>query len=95
METISLFVGRPRRAGHHAVPASEHVPKFLASPSWADAWRGGGSVLASFWFILPLPMQARALNWFARVVRFSESIGADESLNVAVRARSTNQSFLK
>jgi hypothetical protein len=45
----------------HCVPAADHLPKFFASPSWADAWRGFGALMAVVWFLMPLPMQAHAL----------------------------------
>jgi hypothetical protein len=45
----------------HAVPASDHLPRLLASPSFGDAWRGIGSLAALVWFLLPLGWQRRAL----------------------------------
>ena len=48
----------------HAVPASDHLPKWLAHPSWVDTWRGFGSAIAILWFVSPLPMQARFLRRF-------------------------------
>ena len=41
----------------HLVPALDHVPKFLASPSFADGWRAVGSCLAILWFGAPSTVQ--------------------------------------
>jgi hypothetical protein len=49
-------------AAVHLVPALDHVPSFLAAPSWADAWRGFGACIAAGWFALPLEVQARLLS---------------------------------
>jgi hypothetical protein len=53
----------------HAVPAADHLPRFVANPSWADAWRGCLSALAALWFLTPMPAQARALNALVRAAR--------------------------
>jgi hypothetical protein len=53
----------------HAVPASDHLPRFLESGSWSDAWRGLGSGLAMVWFLAPLSLQARVIAALARVAR--------------------------
>jgi hypothetical protein len=45
----------------HLVPAFDHVPRFVAAPTWADGWRGIGACFASVWFALSVPMQARLL----------------------------------
>jgi hypothetical protein len=55
----------------HAVPASDHVPRFVASGQWADAWRGFGSGLALVWFLTPLPVQARIIASLARAARLA------------------------
>ncbi len=49
----------------HLVPAFDHLPRFLASPTFGDAWRGIGSTLAAFWFATPFRAQARFIR-FAR-----------------------------
>jgi hypothetical protein len=49
----------------HAVPASDHLPRLLAHASWGDAWRGIGAAIAIAWFLMPLPVQARALALLA------------------------------
>jgi hypothetical protein len=46
----------------HAVPALEHLPRFLSSGSWGDAWRGIGATLAVLWFLAPLRAQARIIS---------------------------------
>lgn len=46
----------------HLVPATDHLPAFLAHPSWADGWRGLGSALAAAWFISPLGVQGRIVG---------------------------------
>jgi hypothetical protein len=53
-------------AAVHLVPAVDHLPRFFASPSWADAWRGFGASFAVLWFTLPLPAQARLVACFRR-----------------------------
>lgn len=53
-------------AAAHAVPALDHLPAFLASPTWADAWRGLGSSLAVLWFASPVRAQSQAIALFAR-----------------------------
>jgi hypothetical protein len=45
----------------HAVPAADHLPRFVALFDWADAWRGLGSAAAVLWFLAPTPWQARVL----------------------------------
>src|SRR5262245_16292097 len=42
----------------HLAPALDHLPRFLAEPSWPDAWRGIGASLAATWFVLPIEHQA-------------------------------------
>src|SRR5262245_6481527 len=41
----------------HLVPALDHVPKLIASPNFADAWRGIGSCVAILWFAAPSTIQ--------------------------------------
>jgi hypothetical protein len=50
----------------HAVPALDHVPAFLASFTWADAWRGLGSLAAMLWFASPVRFQGRVMAVVAR-----------------------------
>jgi hypothetical protein len=47
----------------HLIPAADHLPKFIAEPSWGDAWRGFGSAAAALWMCLPIEHQARAIGW--------------------------------
>jgi len=63
---VALGIGGFVLAVAHVVPAYDHLPKFVASPNWGDAWRGFGATFAALWFVLPLPAQARALTWLAR-----------------------------
>ena len=53
----------------HAVPAFDHLPRWLASGSWADAWRGVGASLAVAWFLAPLAVQTRAIRGLAHATR--------------------------
>jgi hypothetical protein len=55
----------------HAVPASDHIPRFVASGHWGDAWRGFGAALALAWFLAPLPVQAKIIATFGRFARVS------------------------
>jgi hypothetical protein len=45
----------------HAVPAADHLPRFVALFDWSDGWRGLGSAAAVLWFLAPAPWQARVL----------------------------------
>jgi hypothetical protein len=54
-------------AAAHAVPALDHLPRFLASHHWYDAWRGVGSALAVIWFLAPPRTQGRVVAWFGRL----------------------------
>jgi hypothetical protein len=45
----------------HAVPAADHLPRFVALFDWSDGWRGLGSAAAVLWFLAPTPWQARVL----------------------------------
>jgi hypothetical protein len=53
----------------HAVPALDHVPRLIASPNFADAWRGIGATIAVAWFAAPVRAQARVLGALVRFVR--------------------------
>jgi hypothetical protein len=53
----------------HLVPAIDHLPAFLATPTWADAWRGAGATFAVAWFLVPLRAQARAICLLGRAAR--------------------------
>jgi hypothetical protein len=53
----------------HAVPAWDHLPRFLQHPSWYDGWRGLLSATAVVWFLTPVPVQARALAALCRFAR--------------------------
>ncbi len=55
----------------HAVPASDHIPRFIASGHWADAWRGVGSAIALAWFLAPLRTQAAVIGALGRLSRIS------------------------
>ena len=46
----------------HLVPALDHVPKFLASPTFADGWRALGSCLAIVWFGAPRDFQLAVMR---------------------------------
>jgi hypothetical protein len=37
----------------HLVPAIDHLPRFIAAPSWADGWRGVGALVAIACFAAP------------------------------------------
>jgi hypothetical protein len=71
-------------AAAHAVPALDHVPAFLAHPSFADGWRGFGSLAAALWFIAPLPAQARALGALRATIARLEVRGAPTAAQPAV-----------
>jgi hypothetical protein len=58
-------------AAVHLVPALDHVPRLVASPAFADAWRGVGATIAIAWFVAPLQIQALLLARLARAVRGS------------------------
>jgi hypothetical protein len=53
----------------HAVPAFDHLPRWLASGGWGDAWRGVGASLAVAWFLAPPSAQARAVRALAHAAR--------------------------
>jgi hypothetical protein len=46
----------------HLVPAADHVPKFLAQPNFADAWRAIGSCIAIVWFAAPRQIQLAVMR---------------------------------
>jgi hypothetical protein len=52
----------------HAVPAADHLPRFVESASWAEAWRGLGSAVAVLWFLAPLRLQRKVIAGLARLV---------------------------
>jgi hypothetical protein len=54
-------------AAVHAVPAFDHLPRFVESFGWYDAWRGIGSALALAWFLMPVPFQAGLIGALARL----------------------------
>jgi hypothetical protein len=41
----------------HLVPALDHVPRFVESPTWGDGWRGIGALTAALWFVAPVSVQ--------------------------------------
>ncbi len=51
----------------HAVPASDHIPRFVASGHWGDAWRGFGAGIALAWFLTPLRTQAILVATLGRI----------------------------
>jgi hypothetical protein len=53
----------------HAVPALDHLPRFIQSARWEDAWRGVGAAIAMLWFLAPPWMQARAFRALAILVQ--------------------------
>jgi hypothetical protein len=53
----------------HAVPAADHLPRFVDVPKWSDAWRGFGSAAAIAWFLAPLSLQGRVIAALARLGR--------------------------
>jgi hypothetical protein len=55
----------------HAVPASDHLPRFLDDPSFADGWRGIGAAVACAWFLMPLPFQGRAIRELYTAAKFT------------------------
>jgi len=57
----------------HAVPAADHLPRFIAAAGWADGWRGLGSTFAVAWFLAPLPLQATVIASFARLGRLQHA----------------------
>ncbi len=53
----------------HVVPAADHLPKLLASPSWADAWRGVLAAVAVAWVASPRALQLRLVRFWFRPLR--------------------------
>ncbi len=53
----------------HAVPAADHLPRFIEAANWSDAWRGFGSATAIVWFLAPLSLQKRVITALARLGR--------------------------
>jgi hypothetical protein len=56
-------------AAAHAVPAIDHLPRFVAALSWGDAWRGFGATFAMVWFLAPMTLQRRVIVAIADLVR--------------------------
>jgi hypothetical protein len=63
-------------AAVHAVPAVEHLPRFIGAPSWADAWRGIGASLAMMWFVAPTSQQAALIGAIGRLVPSGRVVAA-------------------
>ncbi len=57
----------------HAVPALDHLPRFVTLGHWADAWRGIGASLAVAWFVAPLRAQATVIAAIGRIARASSN----------------------
>jgi hypothetical protein len=53
----------------HAVPAADHLPRFVETLTWGDAWRGFGSAVAVAWFLSPVTLQRRVVVALSRVGR--------------------------
>jgi hypothetical protein len=67
----------------HAVPALDHLPRFVESVTWADAWRGFGSTVAVAWFLAPLTHQRRIIVALGRLTRLHPTAlaaGGDSSV---------------
>ena len=64
-----LRVGTAALAVAHAVPALDHLPRFLDVGGWPDAWRGVGSATAVLWFLTPVQVQAAFVSALGRVLR--------------------------
>jgi hypothetical protein len=62
-------------AAAHAVPAVDHLPRFMASITWADAWRGFGSAIAVAWFLAPVTLQRKVIASLARPLHTHLSLG--------------------
>ena len=58
----SFFLITAALVAAHLVPATDHLPAFLAHPSWADGWRGIGSALAASWFVSPRALKAHVVG---------------------------------
>jgi hypothetical protein len=61
-------------AATHAVPALDHLPRFLGAPSWGDGWRGIGSALAVAWFLAPVVTQGRVIAAVGRRAAAHETV---------------------
>jgi hypothetical protein len=68
---MALRVAGAVLAAVHAVPAFDHLPRFVATGDWADAWRGVGSTIAFAWFLAPLRAQATVIATLARIARLA------------------------
>ncbi len=53
-------------AAVHAVPLSEHLPRFVGALTWGDGWRGIGAAVAVAWFLAPVSIQAAVIGALAR-----------------------------
>lgn len=71
----------------HLVPAADHVPKLLAAPSFGDAWKAIGSVLAIAWFLAPRSVHVAVLQVVTRAqgrrVRVATAVVAAGAVLVA------------
>jgi hypothetical protein len=77
-----LRIGGVLLAVAHAVPAVDHLPRFVESLTWADAWRGLGSTVAVAWFLAPLTQQRRVIAALARLARLHPpalAVGSESS----------------
>lgn len=54
-------------AAAHVVPALDHIPRFMATPSWSDGWRAAGAAIAAAWFALPMRSQGRVVAFTVRL----------------------------
>jgi uncharacterized membrane protein AbrB (regulator of aidB expression) len=54
----------------HRVPAADHVPKLLAQPNFADAWRAVGSCGAIAWFASPRAFKLAVVRALTRAGAF-------------------------
>ena len=66
---LALRVAGVVLAVAHAVPAADHLPRFFASFTFGDAWRGIGAAIAVVWFVAPLRAQARVVAALAHFVQ--------------------------
>jgi hypothetical protein len=57
----------------HLVPASDHIPRFVSSPSFADGWRAAGTLVAVTWFAAPRTFQFAILRLLGRRIALRRS----------------------